>query len=105
MQPLGDVRTNFRQTQRPENATARDALTQCPQFGFPKQSEKFRLATQNYLQEFFLVSIRVAEQTNLFEQIGRQQMRLVHQKERGAALSLRFQEHALKRGEPRRLAR
>src|SRR5690348_17595500 len=41
-------------------------------------------------------SIRVAQQTNLFKEVRCKQMRLVHQQQRGAAISLRFKEHTLR---------
>jgi len=47
-----------------------DSLPEARVFGLPEQRQKFRLPAQNDLQQFFLVSVRVAQQANLFQKFG-----------------------------------
>ena len=56
------------------------------------------------MQQFFLIGVGVAEETNFFEKLDAHQVSFVDQQDGGAALLLRLEKHLVKSRETSRLA-
>ncbi len=64
-----------------------------------RTANKLRLAAKHNLQELFLISVGVAEESNFFEQFHAHEVSFVDQQDRGASLLLRLEEHLVERSE------
>src|SRR5688572_2837390 len=91
------------QRQRPQLAAQRDALLQLPQVRVVQQRRDLGLTRQDHRQQLALAGLDVCQQPDLFEDVARQALRLVHEQHRGLAEDVAALERLFQLVEQRRL--
>src|SRR5580693_6866098 len=104
VETLGHVGANFGKAQRAKQARAGDALLERLKLWALQNGKQFGLAAKNDLEQFLLIRVRVAEQSNFLKQLDAHEVSFVDQQDRGAALLLCLEKHLMERGEAARLA-
>ncbi len=94
---MADIAPGFLARQWLQVISAGDSLCQLAEFGAVEQLAKFRLPDQNDLQQLLRGSLEIGQQPDLFQHLGGQILRLVHDHDDAPAAGVGRQQPPIQR--------